>query len=233
MQDNIVMPEKKWEFDEKVTAVFDNMLQRSIPAYEDMRKLVERIGRRFIKLGTYIVDIGCSNGRAIEPFFRKYGYDNKYMMIDTSKPMLEECKKRFGESEELKILDYDITKGLPRCEASLVLSVLSLQFTPIEYRHKILSSIYDSLIEGGAVIVVEKVLGNTYEIDSALVDEYYKIKSDNAYTQEQIQSKRKSLEGVLVPITARWNEDLLKETGFRQVDCFWRFLNFAGWVAIK
>ena len=59
------------------------------------------------------------------------------------------------------------------------------------------------------------------------------MKSDNLYTQEQIQKKRKSLEGVLVPITAKWNEDLLKEAGFKQIDCFWRSLNFAGWVAIK
>ena len=108
-----------------------------------------------------------------------------------------------------------------------------MQFTPIEYRQKIVQSVYDNLIDGGAFIVVEKVLGNTNEIDEILVDEYYRIKSENLYTQEQIQSKRKSLEGVLVPITARWNEDLLKSVGFRKVDCFWRYLNFAGWIAIK
>ena len=27
--------------------------------------------------------------------------------------------------------------------------------------------------------------------------------------------------------------DLLKECGFSQVDCFYRCLNFAGWIAIK
>lgn len=44
-----------------------------------------------------------------------------------------------------------------------------------------------------------------------------------------------ALEGVLlVPVTARWNEDLLERAGFKAVDCFWRSLNyFAGWVAVK
>lgn len=42
-----------------------------------------------------------------------------------------------------------------------------------------------------------------------------------------------TLEGILVPVTARWNEELLHEEGFRSVDCFWRHLNFAGWVAVK
>lgn len=48
-----------------------------------------------------------------------------------------------------------------------------------------------------------------------------------------LKDKRKSLEGVLVPITAKWNEELLESAGFSQIDCFWRCLNFAGWIAIK
>ena len=63
--------------------------------------------------------------------------------------------------------------------------VLTLQFTPIEYRQKIIQSIYNSLEPGGALILVEKVLGSNYALDSMMVDEYYRIKADNAYTQEQ------------------------------------------------
>jgi hypothetical protein len=103
----------------------------------------------------------------------------------------------------------------------------------IEYRVKIVKSIYDALSDNGAFIIVEKVLGNTSEIDDLFVDEYYRIKSHNAYTQEQIQNKRKSLEGVLVPIMANWNENLLQTAGFKKIDCFYRCLNFAGWIAIK
>jgi 4-aminobutyrate aminotransferase/(S)-3-amino-2-methylpropionate transaminase len=38
---------------------------------------------------------------------------------------------------------------------------------------------------------------------------------------------------VLVPLTARWNEEALLSAGFREVDSFWRWMNFAGWVAVK
>lgn len=229
MQDQVI-PKGKWEFDSAVTEVFDNMLERSIPEYSMMRELVTRLGMRYVKLGTRIIDIGCSNGNAIEPFVKKYGEDCEILMLDVSEPMLEKCRQRFGKMD---IRKHDLRKGIPEDNASLILSILTIQFTPIEYRQKIVQSIYDSLNKGGAFVFVEKVLGNTNEIDTALVDEYYRIKSENAYTQEQIQSKRKSLEGVLVPITANWNEDLLKSVGFRNIDCFWRCLNFAGWIAIK
>lgn len=235
MQDK-VMPKGKWEFDENVTEVFDDMLSRSIPIYDDMRKLVTNIGKHYVKKGTSIVDIGCSNGNAVFPFVEKYGAHNNYLLIDVSEPMLKKSRERYKswiDNGLMQVLNHDLREGLPPCVASLVLSVLTLQFSPIEYRQKIVKSVYDSLIDGGAFIFVEKVLGNTYEIDDVLVDEYYRMKKENAYTSEQIQTKRKSLEGVLVPITSNWNVEMLKETGFRQVDCFWRYLNFAGWIAVK
>jgi hypothetical protein len=45
------------------------------------------------------------------------------------------------------------------------------------------------------------VLGNSAKIDDLFVKEYYNLKQENGYTQEQIANKRKSLEGVLVPLT--------------------------------
>lgn len=229
MQDN-VMPEGKWEFNQEVTDCFDEMLERSIPGYHDMRELVTRLGCKYLQPGSTLVDIGCSNGNAIAPFIRKFGGDYKYLCLEVSEPMIAECKKRFGYIDVRK---HDITKGLPPCDASVILSILTLQFTPIEYRQKIVKSIYDNLRPGGALILVEKVLGNSEEIDSVLVKEYYQIKAENSYTEEQIAAKRKSLEGVLVPITAKWNESMLHDAGFQKLDCFWRYLNFAGWVAIK
>ena len=232
-----VMPAGKWEFDQEVTNCFGEMLERSIPAYSDMRELVKRIGKRYVRRKTAIVDLGCSTGEAIHPFVQAFGCQNTYKLYDVSEPMLQAARERYkGWMDEgfLTVESFDIRNGLPaHLYTSLVLSVLTLQFTPIEYRQKIIQSIYDSLEPGGALILVEKVLGCNYSIDEMLVDEYYKIKAENAYTQEQIIAKRKSLEGVLVPITAAWNEDMLKSAGFKSVDCFWRYLNFAGWIAVK
>ena len=34
-------------------------------------------------------------------------------------------------------------------------------------------------------------------------------------------------------VTARWNEEVLHQEGVMSVNCFWRHLKFAGWVAVK
>ena len=63
-----VVPRGAWQFDQEVTAVFDDMLQRSIPQYNAMRMVTYEVGRRFVQPGTAIIDMGCSRGQALMPF---------------------------------------------------------------------------------------------------------------------------------------------------------------------
>nr|DAT76533.1 MAG TPA: tRNA (cmo5U34)-methyltransferase [Caudoviricetes sp.] len=81
--------------------------------------------------------------------------------------------------------------------------------------------------------MVEKVLGSTDILNQAMVSNYYEMKKTNGYSEEQIERKRLSLEGVLVPVTNDMNINLLKSAGFKHVDVFWRWMNFTGYIAIK
>lgn len=230
-----VTPGAKWEFDSDVARCFANMLERSIPDYRSMRSLVYQLGDKFIKPGTYITDIGCSTGLAVEPFYQKHGEENKYFLVDNSEAMLEECRGKFTVGIEKGFVEivngnfYEMS--IPR-KQSLVLSVLSLQFMPTAYRQRILHDIYTGITPGGALILVEKIVGDS-GMDDLMVEMYYRMKRENGYSEEAIMAKRRILENVLSPLKAGWNVDMLREAGFRKVDMFWRCLNFCGWIAIK
>lgn len=231
-----VQPGDKWQFDDSVTDAFDNMLQRSIPQYEIMRQSCFDLGSAYVQPKTDIVDLGCSRGEAISALIDRYGAQNRFVGIDVSEPMLSAARQRFQGYLNCGVVDlraFDLRTGYPVVRASLTLAILTLQFTPIEYRQRIVRDIFKTTIPGGAFIFVEKILGATADLDSLMVKTYYDLKSSNGYSQEQIERKRLSLEGVLVPVTARWNEELLHMAGFTQVDCFWRWMNFAGWIAVK
>ena len=231
-----VMPTGPWQFDQQVTDVFDDMLQRSIPQYNAMRMVVFEVASRFVQPGTAIIDMGCSRGEALLPFVSNFGQANDYIGLEISEPMIEAARGKFAHhpnGEHVTVQRADLRHEFPGVTSSVVLSVLTLQFTPIEYRQRIIRRVFNSLAPGGAFILVEKILGATSELDDAFVDLFLRIKKKNGYSEAEIDRKRLSLEGVLVPVTARWNEDLLHEEGFRSVDCFWRHLNFAGWVAVK
>lgn len=232
MKDEINV-EGQWEFNGEVTAVFDNMLERSIPGYSDMRLLVNHLSKNFLWPNATVLDLGCSRGGAIASLVANSGEDINFIGIEVSEPMRLAAASRFSNNLNVKIINMDLKHEFPKEKTSLVLSILTIQFTPIEYRQQIFQNIFDSLEHGGAVILVEKILGSNNSTNKLLVDEYYKLKGENGYTEEQINSKRIALEGVLVPVTAKWNEDLMTSVGFENIECFWRNLNFAGWVAIK
>lgn len=231
-----VLPGPRWVFDAQVADAFDDMLRRSIPQHEAMRQACFDLGARYVRPKTDIVDLGCSRCEAIEPFYRRFGCHNRFVGVEASEPMREAARERFRTAIENGIVEVrgdDLRESYPPVRASLTLCVLTLQFTPIEHRLRIVRDIARSTIPGGAVILVEKVIGSTADLDRAMVDLYYGLKADNGYSAEAIERKRLSLEGVLVPVTARWNEELLAGAGFAEVDCFWRWMNFAGWIAVK
>jgi tRNA (cmo5U34)-methyltransferase len=235
--DQLVPPEgARWRFDEDVTNVFENMLSRSIPEYRAMRALVFELGSSLVQPSTAIVDIGCSKGDGLEPFIQRFGVANRYIGAELSEPMLEAARRRFAGHIAEGVIDIrhlDLRVDYPHEVASLTLAILTIQFIPIEYREKLMQQIAANTSPGGGLVFVEKVLGSSPPIDDMFTRRYHALKAAHGYTEEQIERKRLALEGVLVPVTARWNEDLLREVGFNQVECFWRWCNFAGWIAIK
>jgi tRNA (cmo5U34)-methyltransferase len=227
---------ERWDFDQEVTDVFDDMLARSIPQLGVMRDAVYALGcRHVVEKGT-IVDLGCARGDAIARFVDRYGAHNRYVGVEVSKPMLEATRARFKGLIECSLVDVrelDLRRGYPPVSACLTLAVLTLQFTPIEHRMRIISDAWKHTVPGGALVLVEKVIGSTAELDGAFVEQHHEMKRAAGYTNDEIDRKRLALEGVLVPVTARWNEELLRAAGFRHVESFWRWMNFCGWIAVR
>lgn len=230
--------DERWEFNSEVTAVFDEMLERSIPQYHTMRRTVFEIGRRFgydsaAPTAPFVLDLGCSRGEALAPFVEE-GWDA--MGLDVSEPMLAAAAQRFNGDEKVHIGKMDLREEFAwkiKPRPNLVLLILTLMFTPINHRQRIVQDSYDLLHDGGAMILVEKVLGRGAKIDKLMVDVYHDGKEAAGYSREEIDRKAMALEGVQVPVTAAWNESLLRGAGFREVDCFWAWCNFRGWIGIK
>lgn len=249
MEDNIITS-NKWNFDNQVADCFEDMLSRSIPQYDIMRKSI--IDLASIKIDKILskyseeelevcaepfkmLDIGCSNGLQISDFLHKYNKGH-YTGIDISEPMLNKARQRFNNEirdGRVTIKNMDLRTEFPSECFDIITSTLCIQFTPIEYRQNILSNVYNSLNHDGIFLMVEKVLGETSTLNNMFVNNYYNLKSKNGYTQEQIERKRLSLEGVLVPCTNKWNIELLRQAGFKQIDIFWRWMNFVGYIALK
>lgn len=235
MRDEII-PGQEWSFNEEVANVFDDMLARSIPGYENMRDTVVKMISPVITNGGHILDLGCSHGEMIAKLIKDFGsslYVN-YVGVDSSTAMVSKARKRFSDDERVTIIHADIADAeMQRLRYDAVLSILTLQFIPVENRQEILKQVYDSLSPNGCFILVEKVLGESWVGQDHLVSVYHQMKKDNGYSQEQVETKRASLQNVLVPLRTSENIRMLKSAGFSVVQPFWQNLNFVGIYASK
>lgn len=253
-------PGAKFVFGKEVADVFEEIvIPRQVPGYKQMRLRTVQIGHHFVRPGTSVLDIGTSRGRTIRDLIASFSFAEsnqqdkidsvRYIGIDNEEPMLEiareEINKLFKDinaSKEdaeriVKLLNWDLRQGIPDATAgySLITSVLTLQFVPIEYRQKIIQDIYNKLNPGGAFIWIEKILGSSYKTDELLTNIYHDDKRRNGLTEEAIVKKRESIEGFLVPMSSKGNQELLENAGFRRgmIDIFWRDLTFEAYIAIK
>ena len=235
MRDQVV-PNGPWRFGEDVTAAFDDMLARSIPQYESMRGLVSTLAATRLCDGAVVLDLGCSRGEALARLRElavSKGHACRYIGVETSAPMLGAARERFVDCPDVEIRDVDLRRGVPAERGlSVVLSVLTLQFVPVEYRHAIVRSCFEALRPGGMMVLVEKILGGGAEHADLFSQTYHAMKQSNGYSPEAVEAKRVALEGVLVPLTARGNEEMLDRAGF-DAERFWQWCNFAGWIAIR
>lgn len=228
----------EFEFNEAVASVFDDMVERSIPNYHEIHKIIGDLCRRAYKSGK-IYDLGCSTGttlRLIGEVFRKMDREVPQMIgIDNSDPMLEKARIKLeshGLANKVELLNKDLNKiELDPC--GMVIMNYTLQFLPMEERLGLVKKVYDSLDEGGIFVLAEKIICHDESVDQLLIDLYYDFKRRNGYSEMEISQKREALENVLMPVTPTDQISMLKEAGFNKCEMIFRWYNFCCYLGVK
>jgi tRNA (cmo5U34)-methyltransferase len=227
-----------FDFGEKTAAVFDDMLERSVPFYDEMQRMIGELTADYAADGTAVYDLGCSTGTTILQVAENIPRERnvRYVGVDSSPEMLEIARRKLSDSAFDRPFDLecaDLNSGVRIDGASVVLLVLTLQFVRPLYRQRVIRSIYEGLTEKGALILVEKVLGENSDFNRLFIQHYYEMKRRNGYSDLEIAQKREALENILVPYRLEENKELLLEQGFRHVDVFFKWYNFCAIIATK
>lgn len=224
-------------FDAKVASVFDDMVSRSVPFYEEMQRMIVELAQEFATDGSRVYDIGCSTGTTLQLLDAAInGKTVEFVGIDNSKDMLKKARQKF-ESMDIRhpyqFKCQDIHKQLHIENASIVTLVLTLQFARPLYRDKIMRRIFEGLNRNGCLLMIEKVTSEDTLFNRLFIERYYDHKRRNGYSETEIAKKREALENVLIPYQLEENIALLKMAGFRHVEVFFRWYNFCGILAVK
>jgi len=225
-----------FKFSSKVAGVFDDMVNRSVPFYEEMQRMIAELAGSHAKEDTNVYDLGCSTGTTMIHMNENIPDDIKFVGIDDSQAMLDKCAAKLKEAGfvrpiELKVAD--LNQGIRIDHASVVVLCLTLQFVRPINRARLVKEIFDGLVPGGVLIVMEKILAEDSAFNRDFIKYYYDMKRRHHYSEMEIAQKREALENVLIPYKLSENITLMRDAGFSHCEVFFKWYNFSGFIATK
>lgn len=226
-----------FDFGKRTAEVFDDMLARSVPFYDEVQCMMLELARSFASDETLIYDLGCSTGTTMLMLARSIKCEKlKLVGIDYSEAMLQKAREKLTGLQSPAQIDLrqgDLNTPLEFEPANVFIMNLTLQFVRPLYRDRLMENIYASTKPGGCLLMFEKVLGEDSLLNRMYIDLYYDFKRRKGYSEMEVSKKREALENVLIPYRISENVELLKRHGFSSVDTFFRWYNFTGFLAIK
>ena len=223
-------------FDEQVSRVFEDMIDRSVPGYRTLIANIGPIAKQFLQNKSHCYDLGCSHGAATLSIRNVVDDPTiKYFAVDNAPAMIKKCEYNIAQQKNdasVAFLQEDI-QNVSIENASFVLLNLTLQFVPLEQRQSIIEKIYQGLIKNGACLLTEKVVFPDIETEQLMQQLHENFKIANHYSQLEISQKRKSLEKVLLRETQAEHIQRFYDTGFSRVITWFQCMNFISMIAVK
>lgn len=224
---------KQFEFDEEVAAVFDDMLQRSVPFYKESQKITQFFALKALQNGGVAYDLGCSTATTLIGISKKLDSKAKLIGLDNSEAMLEQARKKCEAFNADVLLQYADVLEYDYQEAELFISNYTLQFVRPLLREELIKKIASSLKKEGLFLFSEKVISHHSKLNKDLIECYYDYKKEQGYSEYEIVQKREALENVLIPYSEEENIRMVKNCGFSHCEVVFRWANFATFVATK
>ena len=225
-----------FRFDKAVTEVFQDMIERSVPGYATTLEMISLVARKFARPFTRGYDLGSSLGAST--FAMRHGMNLNgcsLVAVDNSEPMMN----KFRDLLELSPTGIPVQ---PMCadirdvsidNASLVTLNFTLQFIPPQDRLPLLQRIHDGMVDGGALVLSEKIVFDNPLEQDLQTELHHSFKRANGYSAMEVAQKRNALENVLVPDSLEQHRERLMAAGFEHVYLWFQCFSFVSIIAHK
>ena len=166
-----------------------------------------------------ILDLGTGDGRLLSLL----SHDRPGMLglgLDISEPMLGAAHERFLDDMRVNLLEHDLAEALPALgRFDAVVSSFAIHHLEHERKRSLYGEVFDLLEPGGVFANLEHVASATPRLHLAFF----------AAIGEPLEDEDPSDRLLDVESQLGW----LRELGFDDVDCYWKWLEMALLVGVK
>jgi tRNA (cmo5U34)-methyltransferase len=208
------MPAEEWTTAEHVHRYLDRADEypRRVEGESALLEQVPRDVRR-------VLDLGTGDGRLLALL----RIDRPEMLgvgLDFSEVMLEAARQRFAGDERVELVEHDLAEPLPALgRFDAVVSSMAIHHLEHERKRSLYGEVLDLLEPGGVFANFEHVASPTHRLHLAFF----------TAIGEPLEDEDPSDRLLDVESQLRW----LRELGFDDVDCYWKWLEMALLIGVK
>jgi len=209
------MPGEEWTADEQKVHCYLDRADEFPHRLEGEGVLLEHVPQGARR----ILDLGTGDGRLLALLQA----DRQEMFgvgFDFSELMLKVAHKRFAGDERIDLIEHDLAESLPALgRFDAVVSSFAIHHLEHERKRSLYGEVFDLLEPGGIFANFEHVASPTHRLHLAFF----------AAIDEPLENEDPSDRLLDVETQLGW----LRELGFDDVDCYWKWLEMALLIGVK
>lgn len=172
-----------------------------------------------------ILDIGAGTG-LLSAFLMERYPEASFTLIDISEKMLDIAKDRFRGNSNVKYIVADYSKYSFVEKYDMIVSALSIHHLEDKEKKEIYKKSYSLLKQNGVIINADQVHGETPFIEKLNKDIWRRYIEDSGLPEEEILAGYERIK-LDKNSTLEQQMNWLKEAGFCDVSCIYKFYHFA------
>lgn len=208
------MPAAEWSTEEHAGRYLET-IDRVPHSGEGEGVLLEHLPRRPRR----VLDLGTGDGRLLA-MVRSAHPGIEAIGLDDSEVMLERARERFADEAKVELLRADMAEPLPELgRFDAVVSAFAIHHLEHDRKRALYREVFALLEPGGVFANLEHVASPTERLHRAFF----------AAIGESIEDEDPSDRTTDVESQLRW----LREAGFEDVDCYWKWLELALLIGVR
>lgn len=166
-----------------------------------------------------VLDLGTGAGRMLDLVLAARP-DAEAVGVDFSPTMLGAAREQFADRDSVEILEHDLERPLPAMGSfDLVVSSFAIHHLGDGRKRALYTEVHDLLVEGGVFANLEHVASPTPELHDAFLHQMGTAPEDDDPSNQL----------TALEVQLAW----LRDIGFSQVDCFWKWRELALMSGVK